>query len=42
MLVTGSAGGRCEAARTRCGRVKYIECGELLCGMVFPLRLKGN
>ena len=39
-----SAGGGYEAAvtaRTRCGWVKFRECGELLYGMRFPLRLKG-
>ena len=39
-----SAGGGCEAAvtaRTRCGWVKPRECGELLYGNGFPLRLKG-
>ena len=39
-----SAGGGCEAAvtaRTRCGWAKYMECGELLYGTRFPLRLKG-
>ena len=39
-----SAGGGCEAAvtaRTRCGWVKFMECGELLYGRRFPLRLKG-
>ena len=39
-----SAGGGCEAAvtaRTRCGWVKFRECGELLCGRRFPLLLKG-
>ena len=38
-----NAGGGCEAAvtaRTRCGWVKYGECGELLYGR-FPLWLKG-
>ena len=40
-----SAGGGCEAAvtaRTRCGWVKYGECGELLYGRRIPLRLKGT
>ena len=35
----------CEAvmiARTRCGCVKFRECGELLYGRMFPLRLKGS
>ena len=35
-----SAGGECEAAvtvRSRCGWVKFMECGELLYGMRFPL-----
>ena len=39
-----SAGGGCEAAvtsRTRCGWVKFRECGELLYGRRFSLRLKG-
>ena len=36
-----SAGGGCEAARERCGWVKFRECGELLYGRRFPLRLKG-
>ena len=38
-----SAGGGCEAAvtaRTRCGLVRSRECGELLCGRRFPLKLK--
>ena len=38
-----SAGGGCEAAviaRTRYGCVKVRECGELLYGRRFPLRLK--
>ena len=38
-----SAGGGCEAAvtaRTRCGCVKLSECGELLYGRRFHLRLK--
>ena len=38
-----SAGGGCEAAvtvRTRCGWVKFRECGELLHRKIFPLRLK--
>ena len=38
-----SAGGGCEAvvtARTRCGWVNFRECGELLYGRRFPLRLK--
>ena len=38
------AGGGCEAtvtARTRCEWVKFMECGVLLCGKRFPLRLKG-
>ena len=36
-----SVGGGCEAAVTaitRCGWVKFRECGELLCGRRFPLR----
>ena len=40
-----SAGGGCEAAvtgRTRCGWVTFIECGELLDGRIFPLKLKGG
>ena len=39
-----SAGGGCEAAvtaRTRCGWVKFRECGELLYGRRPPLRLNG-
>ena len=39
-----SAGGGCEAVvteRTRHGWVKSRECGELLYGRMFPLRLKG-
>ena len=34
--------GGCEAAMTarRCGWVKFMECGELLYGWRFPLRLK--
>ena len=39
-----SAGGGCEAAvtaRTICGWVKFMECGELLYGRRFPLRLNG-
>ena len=39
-----SAGGGCEAdvtARTRCGWEKVRECGELLYGRRFPLKLKG-
>ena len=28
-------------ARTRCGLVKFRECGELLYSRIFPLRLKG-
>ena len=38
-----SAGGGCEAAvttRTRCGWVKFRECGELLYDRRFPLKLK--
>ena len=38
-----SAGGGCEAAvttRTRCGWVKYLECGELLHGKRCPIKLK--
>ena len=38
-----SAGGGCEAAvtvRTRCGWAKISECGELLYGRRFLLRLK--
>ena len=40
-----STGGGCEAvvtARTRCGMVKFRECGELLYDRTFPLRLKGD
>ena len=39
-----SAGGGCEAAvtaRTRCGGVWFMECGELLSDRRFPLTLKG-
>ena len=39
-----SAGGGCEAAvtaRTRCGWFKLMECGALLYGRIFPLKLKG-
>ena len=39
-----SAGGGCEVdvtARTGCEWVKFRECGELLYGRRFPLRLKG-
>ena len=39
-----SAGGECETAMTastRCGWVKRRECGELLYGKRFPLKLKG-
>ena len=39
-----SAVGGCEAAvtaRTKCGWVKPRECGELLHGRRFPLKLKG-
>ena len=38
------AGGGCEAtvtAKTRCGWVKFRECGVLLYGRRFPLRQKG-
>ena len=38
-----SAGGGCEAdvtVRTGCGWVKFTECGELLYGRRFPLKLK--
>ena len=38
-----SADGGCEAtvtARTRCGWVMFRECGELLYGRRFPLKLK--
>ena len=38
-----SAGGGCESvvnARTRCGWIKFRECGELLNGRRFPLKLK--
>ena len=41
ILVTG---GGCEAAvtaRTRCGWVLFIKCGELLYGRRFPLQQKG-
>ena len=43
ILVTVSAGGGCEVAvtaRTRCGWVMFRECGELLYGRRFPLRVK--
>ena len=39
-----NAGGGCEAVvtvRTRCGLAKLWECGELLYGRTFPLKLKG-
>ena len=39
-----SEGGGCMtavSARTRCGWLKLRECGELLYGRRFPLRLKG-
>lgn len=39
-----SVGGGCEAAvtaRARFGWVKFRECGELLCGKRFPLKMKG-
>ena len=39
-----SAGGGCEIAVTvkiRCGLAKLRECGDLLCGRRYPLRLKG-
>ena len=38
-----SAGGGCDAAvtaRKRCGWVKPMVCGKLLCGRIFPLKLK--
>ena len=35
-----SAGERCETARTRCGLVKLMECGEFLYGRRFHLKLK--
>ena len=38
-----SAGGGCVAAmtaKTRCRWVKFRECGELLYGRCFPLKLK--
>ena len=38
------AGGICDAvvtARTRCGWVKLWDCGELMHGRRFPLRLNG-
>ena len=40
-----SACGGCEAAvtaRTRCGLVRFRECGKLLYDMRYPLRLKGD
>ena len=39
-----SAGGGCEAAvtaRTRCGWVRFSECGESLYGEMFSLKVKG-
>ena len=39
-----SAGEGCEVAvtaRTRCGWIKLRDCGELLYGRIFPLRLRG-
>ena len=39
-----SVSGGCEAVvtvRTRCWLVNFRECGELLCGRTFPLKLKG-
>ena len=39
------AGGGCEAAvniKTRCGWVKFRECGELLYGRRSSLKLKGS
>ena len=39
-----SAGGGCEAAvtvRTRCGWLTFMECGELLYGRRFPIKLRG-
>ena len=39
-----SASGGCQTAvtaRTRCGWVKFRECGKLLYGRRFPIRLKG-
>ena len=36
-----SVGGGCGDYRTRCGWVKFRECGELLNGMRLPLSLKG-
>ena len=39
------AGGGCEAvvtAKTRCGRDKLRECGELQYGGMFPLKLNGT
>ena len=39
-----SAGGGCEAAVTaiaQCWWVKFRDCGELLYGRRFPLKLKG-
>ena len=40
-----NASGGCEAAvtaRVRIGWVKFMECGELLLGNRFPLRMKGK
>ena len=39
-----SKGGGCDAsltARTRCGWVKFGECGEFFYGKMFPLKLIG-
>ena len=39
-----SSGGICEAAmtaRTRCGWVRFMECGKLLIGKKFPVELEG-
>ena len=40
-----NASGGCEAAvtaRVRIGRVRFRECGELLLGNRFPMRMKGK
>ena len=29
-------------ARTRCGWIKFMKCGVLLCGLRFPVMLKGT
>ena len=40
-----TSGGSCEAAvtaRSRIGWMRFRECGELLLGRRFPLRIKGK